>query len=82
MMSQYLLFKSETFLNSVQKSATLKTPNLVPVVLFETMLGTRNVLWISKASSLSVNFAEFLKIAKKMTETALLAQISQFELKI
>ena len=42
----------------------LETLNLVPLVVFETLYGTLIVLRISKISSFSVNFAEFLNIAE------------------
>ena len=42
-----------------------KTPNLVPFVVFETLFGTLIVLRILKASSISVNYAEFPKMTAK-----------------
>ena len=43
----------------------LKTPNLVPLVVFENWFGTFFMLHISEVDSLPVNFAKFSQIAEK-----------------
>ena len=43
----------------------LKTLNLVPFILFETLLGALMVLQISEASLFSMNFAKISKFAEK-----------------
>ena len=52
----------------------VETPNLVPFIVFETLFRNLIVLRISKADSLSVNYAEFSKFAEKprLVQTCLL----------
>ena len=59
------LFSSENLPTLNRYILILKTPNLVPLAMFETLYETLIVLRISKASSLSVNFAEFPKFTEK-----------------
>ena len=72
MMFQNLFVKSGNFTVPVVKVTDFEllyldtqTPNLVLFVMFETFFGTLIVLQISKASSLSVNYAEFPKMTAK-----------------